>query len=68
MPRRIVADSAVKVCARVGMDPVSVDLPETEVLRGQSVPWIFPVLPFPIRRFLRLILEKWYSLIHPKLV
>ena len=54
LPHRVVANAAVKVCARVGVDPVSVELPETEFLRGRSVPWISPILPFPIRRCRRL--------------
>ena len=36
------------------MEPVSVDLLETEFLRVQSVPWIVPLLPFFICRFQRL--------------
>ena len=54
LPRRIFDNAAVEVCARVGVDPVSVDLPYTEVLLGWSVPWLIPLLPFPIRRFCRL--------------
>ena len=51
LPCRVVADYAVEVCDRVGVDPVSVDLPETEVLRGQSATRLVPLLTFPIRRF-----------------
>ena len=36
------------------MDPVSVDLLDTEFLWGRSVPWLVPLLPFPILRFRRL--------------
>ena len=51
LPHLVVADAAVEVCARVGVDPVSVDLSETDVLRGRGVTRPVPLFPFPIRRF-----------------
>ena len=47
LPRRVVSDAAAEVCARVGVIPVYVDLPETEVLRGQGVPGSSPSSPSP---------------------
>ena len=55
LSRRVVTNSAVEVYARVGVDPFSKDLPETEVLRDWGVPWLVPLLPFPIRGFWRLV-------------
>ena len=54
LPCRVIANSASEVCARVDVDPVSIDLPETEVIRGQCLPWLVPLIPFPISRFRRL--------------
>ena len=54
LPRRVIPDAASEVCARVDVDPVSVDHPDTEVLRGQGVPWLVPLLSFPVRRCRRM--------------
>ena len=51
LPRLVVPDSAVEVCARVGVNPVSVDLPKTEFLRGRCVSWHVNPLPLLVRRF-----------------
>ena len=51
LSRCVVTDSALKMCVRFGVDPVSVDLPETDFLQGWGVPWLVPLLPFPICGF-----------------
>ena len=48
LPQRVISDAAIQVGARVGMNPVSVDLPELKVLRSQGVPRIVPLCPSPL--------------------
>ena len=47
--------TTVKVCARVGLYPVSVDLHKKEFLWGRGLLWIVHLLPFPICGIRRLI-------------
>ena len=62
LPHHVVTNAAIKVCARVGVEPVSVDLPDTEVLRGRGAPRLVPLLPFPVRRCRRLVVP--FPLLH----
>ena len=61
LPLCVVPDSAIKVCARDDMNPFSVDLPETKVLRGWGVPRLVPLLPFPLRWC-----RHWAALLSPR--
>ena len=49
LPRRVVVDSAVKVGARVGVNPVSVDRPKAKILWGWVLSRLVPFHPFALR-------------------
>ena len=48
LPSLIVRDSSMEVSAGVGVQPVPIDLLESEVLRGQSVAQEISILPLPV--------------------
>ena len=60
-PRHVVADAAVKVGARVGAKPVSVDLLEAKILQGWVVSRLVPLLPLTLCCCRRLVVRSFLS-------
>ena len=55
LQRRVISDAAVKVGVRVGVNPVSVDLPKALILQGWVVSRIVPLRPFDLLRCRRMV-------------